>query len=624
MTKKNTLSTIVILFLTLQGATCRAQTPDGGFWLTGDERPVCGNSLCVRTGGDLSHYTFRWTRGDALGTFDDGKPLSAEPACIITEDDYEHWLRVTVCNIAGDTVFTHNTWISKLPVLYIDTEDGRPITSKTDYMSAKLRIQGNADYVLQYDGKTEIRGRGTTSWAQYPQKPYKLKLDEKTSLFGFGKSKHWVLISNFNDKSCLRNYIASELAERLGALGMKMTWVDVVLNGEAKGCYMLSQHIRPEKNSVDIFDWNGEAKDVADALFDAVRDADALEETDRDLFEETMQSNLSWVTSGTVTLKGKTYDLSDYGLKREYDIRQGYLFEATGNGDGITQFTTPGKVHFEVSKPEHLSTNIEMFSYVTGFWNDFEAEYSRVPTVESPKDFSKYADMKSMVAVWLVNELLGQGDPTNSRYSYIARDGKLYFGPVWDFDCAADCWIVDPTVNYFLTLIYSHAYMYYKKWFPDAELCQMAYEAYWNVARPFVMDFISEGGKMDATYEFLAQAGRVNDMLWGSYPSQLRPSAKPRTTAEDVEHLRSFLSKHINYLDKHFVSVEKLIETMNTICPYPCGQDVIDGIQTLPDSPQKEESTAEARIIIKDRHLYIVRRGGETYSIDGKNEKVKN
>ena len=62
---------------------------------------------------------------------------------------------------------------------------------------------------------------------------------------------------------------------------------------------------------------------------------------------------------------------------------------------------------------------------------------------------------------------------------------------------------------------------------------------------------------------------------------------------------------------------------MNTICPYPCGQDVIDGIQTLPDSPQKEESTAEARIIIKDRHLYIVRRGGETYSIDGKNEKLK-
>ena len=119
------------------------------------------------------------------------------------------------------------------------------------------------------------------------------------------------------------------------------------------------------------------------------------------------------------------YNLSDYGLKKPYDISKGYLFEATAKTDGNMHFTTPQNVHLEVSAPEYLSTNSEMLSYVTGFWRDFEAEYCQIP--DPCKNFSKYADMKSMVGIWLVNEIMGQGDPTNSRYSYIANDGKLYF-----------------------------------------------------------------------------------------------------------------------------------------------------------------------------------------------------
>lgn len=598
--------------------------PEGTLVLNGKDRPVAGSTLSYTSSRiDLSEYTFKWTRGDALGRFDDATVLSSTKDYVITEDDYEHWLRVTIRDNVGNIVFTQNTWISKLPVLYIDTEDGKSITSRTNYVTTRVRIQGNDEYEQQYYNVAGVRGRGTTSWVQYPQKPYKLKLNKKTDLFGFGKSKHWVLIPNFNDKSCLRNYTASRVAQQLGVLGMNMTWVDVVLNGEAKGCYMLSQHIRVDKNSVDIFDWGGEAEDVADALFDAVKDAEALEDTDRELLEETMASNLSWVTDGMVSFKDKTYSLADYGLKKEYDISQGYLFEATAKDDGKTQFTTPGKVHFEVSTPEYLFTNSEMFSYVTNFWNDFEAEYSRVPPLEG-KDFSKYANMKSMIGVWLVNEIMGQGDPTNSRYSYIASDGKFYFGPVWDFDHGGGSWSTIRDVNFFYTLIHNLQYTYYKKWFPDPELCQMAYDAYWDVARPFIMEYISEAGEMNAKYAHFSEAGETNDILWGDYPSTLNPSAAPRTTAEDVEILRTFLRGHINWLDKRFQSVVTLIEAMNTYSPYPCGQEIIDGIQASPASEQSKEQISDKRVdaqkIIKNKHLYIIK-GGGTYTIDGKRIK---
>ena len=110
--KRLALLAIITLSLSGQAQTpLRTSTIEPGFTLTGDDRPVIGESLSVRSGGELSQYTFKWTRGDEFGTFDD-TALSLTKDYVITESDYEHWLRITVFDNAGDTVFTKNTWIS--------------------------------------------------------------------------------------------------------------------------------------------------------------------------------------------------------------------------------------------------------------------------------------------------------------------------------------------------------------------------------------------------------------------------------------------------------------------------------------------------------------------------------
>ena len=594
------------------------------FTLNGDGQPVAGDSLSVSSNGDMSRYTIKWTRGNAKGAFEDAV-LSRTKDYVITGKDYEHWLRVTVSDHMGRTLFSKDTWISKLPVLYIDTEEGKPIVSKEDYVMANLRIQGNAEFEQQYMGMAQIRGRGNSSWQKYLQKPYKLKLDKKTNIFGFGKSKHWVLVSNYNDKSCLRNYIASELAKELGVLSMDMTWVDVVLNGEVKGCYMLSQHLRVEKNSVDIFDWEGEAEDIADALFDAVKDADALEEEDKKLLETKMEQNLAWVTNGKVAFKGKTYNLSDYGLKKDYDITKGYLFEASQKKSGPTHFLTPQGVNLEVSAPEYLSTNSEMFSFVTNLWKDFEAEYCQLPPREG-KDFAKYADMESMVGIWLVNEIMGQNDLLNSRFSYIANDGKIHYGPAWDYDHGSASLSATSRVNIFFTFRDKFTddelrrYTYYPKWFPDPFLCQMLYDAYWDKARPFMMDVISEGGMIDSKYGLFAEAGDTNDLIYDTYPYPQNPNVAPRSTAEDVEMLRTFLLGHINWLDEKFQTIRTLVEAMNLECAYPCDPDELMTDIEIPASDASSKAHSSARKVIHNGHLYIIK-DGKTYTPDGKRLK---
>ena len=615
-TRAEEIDSLLTTLNTEDGAIQWENLPEGAFVLNGTERPVAGSSLFYSSLlNDMSQFSFRWTRGDALGNFNETDVLSTDSAYIIADADYEHWLRATVCDKAGNAIFSKDTWISKLPVLYIDTDDGNPITSKINYVTASIRIQGNADYEEQYAGTTEIRGRGQTSWRAYPQKPYKLKFSKKANLFGYGKSKHWVLLSNFNDKSCLRNYTASRLAKQLNVLGMDMTWVDVVINGEVKGCYMLSQHIRADKNSVDIFDWEGEAEDVADALFYDIKDAEALEEEEKTQLETAMKQNLAWITDGQVPFKNKTYNLADYGLKKEYDISNGYLFEATQKSGLVSTFTTPDNIRFELTAPEYLKTNTEMMTYVTDLWKDFEAGYCQAPTEEG-KPFGKYADMESMVGVWLTDEIMGQDDYANSHYSYITEDKKIHFGPVWDFDHGGGSWSVTQNTTIFYTLYGTMKYKYYKKWFPDPELCLMAFDAYWNVARPFIMDYISEGGEMDTKYAHFADAGITNDIIWGGYPNNIKPSAEPLTTAEDVEILKAFLLNHIKWLDTKFQSVKTLVESMNKYCTYPCSPDLIDGIASPHPSPERKGFNK----IIKDKHLYIIR-DGETYSIDGKRIK---
>lgn len=580
-------------------------TGENAFVLSGADRPTAGSSLSVScTEGEMSQFVCKWTRGDVFGNFNESEELSHNPRYVISDDDDEHWLRVTVSKGTGKTLWTKDIWISRLPVVYVDTDDGNPPMTKTDYVAANLRIQGNADYEEQYSGTIQIRGRGNSSWTGYPQKPYKLKLDKKKNLFGFGKSKHWVLISNFNDKCALRNYTASQIAKQLGIIGMNMTWVDVVLNGEVKGCYMLSQHVRVEGSSVDIFDWEEEAEDVADGLFNAIAGEgnwNDMTADDMKELEETMVRGMSWVTDGNVAYRGKTYSLADYDLKADYDIGRGYLFEATENHGSKTQFTTQGGVHFKIDTPEYLFSNTEMMNYVTGFWNDFEHEYSRRPPVDG-KNFSAFADMESMVGIWLVNEVMGQGDPTNSRFSYLDNNGILHFGPAWDFDHSSACWTTSSSMTAFCTFSHDRDYIYFRKWFPDPVLCQMAFDAWWDTLRPFLTEYLEDGGDLNARHALSADAGRTNDILWGDYPSQLHPSAKPRTAEEDYDRFREFLLGHVNWLDRQFQSVETLIDAMNARCVYPY------------------EEAYEARKVIQDKKLYIIQ-GGKWYTIDGKRAK---
>jgi hypothetical protein len=149
-----------------------------------------------------------------------------------------------------DLLFDDDLVDTGLPVVYIETEGQHVIDSKADYINATMLIKAEGKVI--HRNTLRIRGRGNATWT-YPKKPYKLKLDDKADLLGMGSDKDWVLLSNYCDKSLMRNGIALRVSELIGfPWTAKARFVEVVLNGEYLGNYQLAEGVKQDAQRVNI------------------------------------------------------------------------------------------------------------------------------------------------------------------------------------------------------------------------------------------------------------------------------------------------------------------------------------------------------------------------------------
>ena len=164
------------------------------------------------------------------------------------------------CNIAelefygheGTGDDSHLYQVTNLPTVSIHTKDGAIPTDKEHQIVSQLTIiSDNGTKLLSEPGT--IRERGNAS-RDFPKKPYRIKFDEKQHVLDApAKAKKWTLINNYGDKTLMRNLLAFELSKRLGMPYTPYgTAVDVLLNGEYKGCYQLCDQIQVHKKRVNV------------------------------------------------------------------------------------------------------------------------------------------------------------------------------------------------------------------------------------------------------------------------------------------------------------------------------------------------------------------------------------
>ena len=145
-----------------------------------------------------------------------------------------------------------------LPRIYITTETGRDVESKEEYILCDFTMNATDGRNIE-SAEVKIRGRGNTAW-RVDKKSYKLKFPSKVCLMdesiGDTKAKDWTLLACHYDKSLVRNFVGYRMASVLD--GIEWTpyaeMVDVYLNGEYRGVYMLSDQVEVNKKRVNIKD----------------------------------------------------------------------------------------------------------------------------------------------------------------------------------------------------------------------------------------------------------------------------------------------------------------------------------------------------------------------------------
>ncbi|MBO4535864.1 MAG: CotH kinase family protein [Bacteroidales bacterium] len=262
-----------------------------------------------------------------------------------------------------------------LPILFVDTENGAKIVSKETYVKSAVRLEDGENVTEPVS--CNIRGRGNTTW-EWPKKPYLLKFDSKISFFGYPAHKRWVLLANFMDRTMMRNLVSMKVASMTS-----LAWtphcrsVELVLNGEHKGNYLLIEQVRVDKNRVNVGD-NG-------YLFESDFHYD---------------NDIQWMDS-----HGKCVQFSK-GIP--------FAIKSPDSDEITTEQVQAGK---------DLIARTATAIYGSGF-KDPETGYAA------------YIDVDSFIDYWIVFEVMGNHELGNpgSVYYHWKPGGKLVAGPCWDFD----------------------------------------------------------------------------------------------------------------------------------------------------------------------------------------------
>lgn len=124
----------------------------------------------------------------------------------------------------------------------------------TEYVACTVEIAGNGQYEDIAPASARIRQRGNSTRLWYDKKPYRIKLDSKTSILGLPANKDWVLLANYRDQSKFMNAIAFDMARYMGSFPFVNAnrFVEVEINGDYMGMYQLTEQIERAASRVDI------------------------------------------------------------------------------------------------------------------------------------------------------------------------------------------------------------------------------------------------------------------------------------------------------------------------------------------------------------------------------------
>ncbi|MBO6126280.1 MAG: CotH kinase family protein [Bacteroidaceae bacterium] len=282
--------------------------------------------------------------------------------------------------------------ITNLPTVSIHTEAGYDPKDKVTELPSFVTITyDNGSRIQEYP--ITARGRGNASWG-YPKKPWRIKFNDGKShhmlkgspLESPAKAKKWTLINNYGDKTLMRNILAFEISRRLDMpYTVYCQPVDVIMNGEYKGCYQLCDQISIDSHRVPVV-------------------------------EMTPDDNEDPFVTG------------------------GYLIEIDAYANQEASWFTSSKgIPITIKSPDADEITTEQSKYIKNYFNLLETDLWKNNYTDPVEGYRRRLDVESFLRHFIVGEFSGNMDTYWSTYMYKNREeDRFIVSPCWDFDLAFD------------------------------------------------------------------------------------------------------------------------------------------------------------------------------------------
>ena len=283
-----------------------------------------------------------------------------------------------------------------LPIILIDTygveiPDEPRIPASMGIINNESGVNYIDDPFNDFDGSITIERRGNSSQWQ-GKTPYRFETvddqgeNSNVELLGMPAENDWVLYAPWQDKTMIRNVLTYQLSNEMGRYASRSRHVELYLNDEYRGIYVLMEKIKRDGNRVDI----------------------------------------SKLNPGEIT--------GD-------DVTGGYIlkFDWFYTGDNIGGFESEfDEMIYNYHYPKPSDIVPEQEAYIEEYINEFETIMMGTDYTNDSTGYPSMMNVESFVDFILLQELAKNVDAYRlSTYIYKDKesvDNRLTAGPVWDFN----------------------------------------------------------------------------------------------------------------------------------------------------------------------------------------------
>lgn len=337
--------------------------------------------------------------GDGLNALELGKQYAVH---FIKQGETKEWGMLTIMQSAN------------LPALFLETESGsmEMVDADKNYEeTGRLVLYGADGRVVCADKLRRVSGRGNSTWG-YPKKSYGIRLKNPEDLLGMGSAENWILLSNVEDTSYLRNKITYDMAIAAGMEGSpESRYIDLYINHAYHGMYLLCEKVEIDRERIPAANLNLENKRLNKEIALSAR----FDDGDK---------------KGAV-LKKDPHDITG-GYLLERDVSEKFSNEISGFETEIL------RDQYTIKSPKYASE--AEVDYISGLVCDMEKAVVADDGInpDTAMSYTEYIDIRSFAQKYIIEEMCkNNGGGATSSFFYKPEDAvstKLFGGPVWDYD----------------------------------------------------------------------------------------------------------------------------------------------------------------------------------------------